>query len=82
MKTLRRLCVASMLTFTLSLSIFAGQMSTTVVQPPPPANAEAAGDMSTTATASDNAPENGEASVLDSVSEAALSLLQNVLSLL
>jgi hypothetical protein len=80
MKTLRRLCVASMLTFTLSFSIFAGQMSTTVVQPPPPANAEAAGGMST--TASDNAPENGEASVLDSVSEAALSLLQNVLSLL
>lgn len=82
MKTLRRLCVASVLTFTFSLSVFAGQMSTTVVQPPPPSNLTAAGDMSTTITASDDAPESEEVSVIDSVSEAALSLLQSVLSLL
>jgi hypothetical protein len=38
--------------------------------------------MSTTVTAGDDAPESEEASVIDSVSVAALSLLQSVLSLL
>jgi hypothetical protein len=71
MKSLRRLCVASLLTFTFSLSVFAGQMSTTVVQPAP-TNATTTGEMSATE----------EAAVISSVAEAALNLLQSVLSLL
>lgn len=82
MKALRQLCFASLLTLTFALSVFAGDMSTTVVQPPPPSNATAAGVMSTTVAAGNGAPESEEASVIDSVSEAALSLLQSVLSLL
>ena len=82
MKALRQLCVASVLALTFSLSVFAGDMSTTVVQPPPPSNATAAGVMSTTVTASNDTSESEEASVIDTVSDAALSLLQSVLSLL
>lgn len=82
MKTLRQLCAASMLVLTLSLSALAGDMSTTIVQPPPLANATAAGQLSTTSTANSAVIENGEASIIDSMTETALNLLQSVLSLL
>jgi len=80
MKSLHRLCVASLLTLTLSLSAFAGVMSTTVA--PPPTEAAAEGEMSTTVTSDSAATERENASALSSVTEAALNALQSVLSLL
>jgi len=82
MKSLHRLCVAFLLTLTLSLSAFAGVMSTTVAPPPPPAEAAAEGDMSTTVPSDSAATEREEASALSSMTEAALAALQSVLSLL
>lgn len=77
MKSLCRLCVASLLTLTLSLSAFAGVMSTTVASPPPPVG----GEMSTTVTSQGAITEDGDNSALISVTEAALNALQSVLAL-
>jgi hypothetical protein len=82
MKSLRRLCVASLLTLTLSLSVSAGQMSTTVAPPQPATDATVAGEMSTTANPDSAATESEDASVLVSVTETALNALQSVLALL
>ena len=76
MKAFRQFCAASVLTLTLGLPTFAGEMSTTVAQPSPPPNATTAGQTSITAA------DSGEASTIGSVTETALSLLQSVLSLL
>lgn len=78
MKNLRQLCAACVLALTFSLPAFAGVMSTTVAPPPPPAETTLAGDMSTTVATAGNE----EASVIDSATEAALNVLQSVLSLL
>lgn len=78
MKPLRRLCAAFVLTLMLALSAFAGEMTTGVTQPPPPQQATTegqvdtpplVGQMDTTVTAT------------DSVTQAALSLLETALSL-
>jgi hypothetical protein len=82
MKTFRQLCAASILTLTLSLSAFGGEMSTTVAPPAPPSNATADGQMSTTITPDGSATESGETSVIISATEAALNALQSVLALL
>ena len=83
MKSLRRFCVAFLLTLTLNLSAFAGQMSTTVAPPTPPAEpATAAGEMSTTITSESPVTESEDAAALTSVTEAALNALQSVLALL
>ena len=77
MKLLCRLCVASLLTLTLSLSAFAGVMSTTVASPPPPEG----GEMSTTVTSQGAVIGSEGTSALVSVTEAALNALQSVLAL-
>ena len=82
MKTLQRFCAATVLTLTLALSVFAGQIPTPGITSPTPEQqssitgeitmpgAVATGDMSTPG-----------AVALDPVTEAALSLLQSLLSL-
>jgi hypothetical protein len=51
MKTLRRFSATLVLTLALALAAFAGDMSTSVVSPPPPASQMTAqGDMSTSLT--------------------------------
>jgi hypothetical protein len=82
MKTFRQLCAASILTLTLSLSAFAGEMSTTVAPPAPPSNATAVGVMSTTIAPNSNTTGSGETSAITSATEAALTVLQSVLALL
>lgn len=68
MKTLRRFCTMFVLTLVLTLSAFAGDISTTVVSEPPPPDSQTAatGEMSTSVTAT------------DSVTAVALSLLQSL----
>jgi len=78
MKTLQRLCAVFVLTLALTMSAFAGDISTSVVsQPPSPESQTIQGDMTTGYT--------GEMSTgvtsIDPVTEAALSLLQSLLSL-
>lgn len=82
MKTLRQLCAASVLALMLSLPAFAGEMSTTVAPPSPPANATTTTQTSTPITPDGDAAESGGASVIDSVTDATLNLLHSVLSLL
>ncbi len=83
MKRLQKFCAVSILILSLTLSTFAGDMGTpgATAPPPPPLSsitsesgfpgAIATGDMSTP----------GVVSSLDPVTEAALSLLQSILSL-
>jgi hypothetical protein len=72
MKTLQQLCAASVLTLTLSLSAFAGDITTMIVPPPPPSAQQAttAGDISTT-----------KAGEITTMVTSALDLLTSVLSL-
>jgi hypothetical protein len=81
MRTFRQLCAAFVLTLTLALSAFAGDISTTVVSQPPPSTSQAAmtqGDISTTVT--------GEISTgvtaTDSATEFVLNLILGVFSLI
>jgi hypothetical protein len=79
MKSLQRLCAAFVLTLALTLSAFAGDMTTGIIDTPPPPGQQLAttgdmqagltGDMSTGITAT------------DPVTTVALSLLQSLLSL-
>jgi hypothetical protein len=84
MRTLRRAFTILVLTFTLTLSTFAGDISTTVVPP----SASAQGDISTTVNgdiqngvAGDMPNGSSEAAADDSVA-AVLGLVESVLSLL
>lgn len=79
MKTLRRLCTAFVLALALALPAFAGDMSTTVVSPPPRSTqqATAQGDMSTTATGDMTTG----VTATDPATDILLSLLQSLLSL-
>lgn len=73
MKNLRQLCVAVVLTLIAAVHTFAGQIPTTITDPPPPASATSMmidGQIHTTS---------GEAA--DPVAEIAISLLQSVLPL-
>lgn len=72
-KHLRTLCAAFILTAALSLPAFAGEIGTGRTDPPPPPPS-AAGEIGTGMT-------NSEASTAASLTEAALSLLRNVLAL-
>ena len=67
MKYLHRLCAVVVLTVLFMITAFAGDMPATIASPPPP-SATVAGDMPGTVA-------------VDSVTEAALSLFQTVLSL-
>ena len=82
MKTLRRLSIALAFIFALAFPALAGEISTTVA-PPPPSQAQAAttdGEISTT-VAGQAGTGSSEATSTDSATEAALNLLQSVLSL-
>jgi hypothetical protein len=81
MKTFRQLCAASVLILTLTLPASAGWISTTVAPPDPsPTPAAAAGEMQTGITGQAETG-SSEATAADSATQAALNLLQSVLSL-
>ena len=80
MKTLRQLCVASVLTLTFSLSAFAGEIQTTVTSSPPPQTMTANGEIQTTVTGQAET-DSSEATAADSVAETAMNLLVTVLSI-
>ena len=75
MKNLRQLCAALVLALTFALTAFAGNMSTTVVPPPPQAATQ--GEMSTTVAG--EIPT--DITATDLAAEITLPLLQSVLSL-
>jgi hypothetical protein len=78
MKTLRQLLVASVVTFALVTPAFAGQMDTTVA---PPVNAVTTdGEISTT-SAGEIQTGNSEPTAGDTVTAAALCLIESVLAL-
>ena len=82
MKTLRRICVASVFTLALTIPAIAGDIETTVTSPPP-SNAQTAttnGEISTGVTGQAGTG-SSEATATDSATEAALNLLHSVLSL-
>ena len=73
MKRLQQLCAAAMLLFVLSLSAFAGNIHTNVVDPPPPP-AESATSTESGLSNTDAATDAKEANTL--LTEITLSLLQ------
>jgi hypothetical protein len=84
MRNLRRLSVAVAFTVALTIPAFAdGQIETTITSPPPPASTQTAttdGQIETTVTGQAETA-SSETTVTDSATEAALNLLQSVLSL-
>ncbi len=80
MKSLRRLSVALVFTFALTLPAFAGEISTGIAPPQPVKTATADGDIQTGVTGQIETG-SSEATATDSVAEIALNLLQSVLSL-
>ena len=84
MRTLRRLLTVSLFVSALILSTFAGEITTGVAPPQPaPTPASVEGDISTPVNGVIHTTNSDEATAGDAVvAEAALSLLQGVLSLL
>ena len=80
MKTLRQLCLASVVTFTLALPALAGEMQTTVAPPQPAQSATSQGEIDTTITGQEELG-SSEATAADSATELTLNLLQSVLAL-
>ena len=83
MKTLRQLCVALVFTLALTTPALAGDIETMIV-PPPPSQAQTAttnGEIQTGVTGQVETP-SGEATATGSATNAALNLIQSVLSLL
>ena len=75
MRTLGRLCAASILTLALALSAFAGEIDTTFTSQSPPQHATTQGEIQTTSA--------GEIeTTLTATTEIALSLISGVLSLI
>ena len=82
MKTLRRLCAAFMLTLALTLSAFAGDMTTMIVSPPPASQATTSGDMSTTFAGQMDTTVTGDMQAgVAAADSTLLNLLQGVLSI-
>ena len=82
MKALRQFFVASVLVLTLSLSAFAGDMTTGVTSPQPTSTLPTTQGEITTGVAGEITTMDTEAAAAgDSVTDAALSLLRSVLSL-
>ena len=86
MKSLRKVLALTVLTLALTCTIFAGEMSTGVTQPPPrQPSASVTGEMSTGNTATTGGMVGdmgtGAASTVDPVTEIVLSLLQSLLAL-
>ena len=85
MKTLRRLSIAAAFTLALAIPAFADGDIQTGVAPPPPSNAQAAttdGDIQTGITGQAGTGSSETTSTDSATTEAALNLLQSVLSLL
>ena len=83
MKTLRQLFAVIVLTLTLAMSSYAGDIHTTVAPPQTdPAPAPAQGEMSTTANGTMHTGDSDEATAGDAAVAGALGLLQGVLALL
>ena len=82
MKTLRQLCVVVMFTLALALPAFAGEMEIGSPTPPPsqPQTGAVNGVMDTGLTGQEETG-SGEVSATDSATEAALNLLQSVLTI-
>jgi hypothetical protein len=80
MKHLRHFCIATILTFTLAFSAFAGDIHCGVVSDPPSQQSAAAGDMATEPSAADETS-GTETAYVDPVTGLALDLLQSLLSL-
>jgi hypothetical protein len=78
MKTLRELCIAAVFTLSLSCTAFAGEIETTFISYDP--SPTTSGWISTTVTGQAGNG-GGEGAVGDSAAEAALSLIQGLLSL-
>ena len=79
MKNLKSLFTTVVLTLVLTLPAFAGQMTTTITDPPPsPPSATVDGQMTTTVTGQIGT---GSSEAVDPVTQVALSLLQSVMSL-
>jgi hypothetical protein len=81
MKTLRRLFVALMFSLTLAIPAFAGEIETGVAPPPSQAQTTTTGEISTPFVEQGNTG-SSEATVTGAAAEAALSLLQSVVSLI
>jgi hypothetical protein len=77
MKSLRQLCAVIVLTMALALTAFAGEMSTTVVDPSPPSEQSATEGNMTTMSAGQMGAGNA-----DPATAVALNLLQSLLALL
>ena len=83
MKTLRYFLATSLLTLLLTITAFAGEMTTGITTPQPaPTPATAEGEMTTGDGGDIHTTNSDEATAGGAVAEAALSLLQGVLSLL
>jgi hypothetical protein len=79
MRNLRQLCVAFVFTFALAMPAFAGDIETGIAPPTP--KAATAGEIQTTVTGQTETGSVSEATAIDSATQAALNLLQSVLSL-
>jgi hypothetical protein len=79
MKTLRQLCVASVLVLALAIPAFAGEIQIGVA-PPPTQTSMANGEIQTTVTGQAETG-SSEATAADSATEIALNMLQSVLAL-
>ncbi|HST51674.1 MAG TPA: hypothetical protein VLJ61_06640 [Pyrinomonadaceae bacterium] len=81
MKTLRRLCIAVAFTLALAIPALAGEIQTPFVPPSQPQTATTNGDIQTGVTGQIETP-SGEVTATGSATNAALNLIQSVLSLL
>ena len=86
MKTLRQLCVASVFVFALALPAFAGEISTGIAPPQPAQTSTTSGQVTvngeiSTGLTGQIETGRGEATATDSVTQAALTLIQSVLAL-
>jgi hypothetical protein len=79
MKNLRQLCAAVVLTFVLTLSVPAGQITTGITDPPPPPASTTIDGQITTGTA--EPMQTGGDEGLAPVTQIALNVLQSMLSL-
>jgi hypothetical protein len=85
MKTLRRLFVASAFMLALTIPALAGDIETTVTSPPPSQSAQTAtmnGEIDTTVAGQTETGSSETTSTGSATTEAALNLLQSVLSLI
>jgi hypothetical protein len=81
MRKLKQLCIATVLTLSLSCIAFAGDMDTPGITPPPPPNQPSiTGDMHTTGVTSETS--NSETTAIDSVTGLALYIFNSMTSVL